>query len=34
VDNVSFTLTAIPEPGVAGLLALGGGLLALKRRRR
>jgi hypothetical protein len=34
VDNVSFTLTVVPEPGVASLLALGGGLLALKRRRR
>jgi hypothetical protein len=33
VDNVNFTLS-IPEPGVAGLLALGGGLLALNRRRR
>ena len=34
VDNVSFTLTVVPEPGAASLLALGGGLLALKRRRR
>ena len=34
VDNVSFTLSVVPEPGVAGLLALGGGLLALNRRRR
>jgi hypothetical protein len=32
VDNVNFALS-IPEPGVAGLLALGGGLLALNRRR-
>jgi len=34
VDNVSFTLSAVPEPGMAGLLAVGGGLLALNRRRR
>ena len=34
VDNVSFTLTVVPEPGAAGLLALGGGLLVLTRRRR
>jgi hypothetical protein len=33
VDNVNF-LIEVPEPGMAGLFALGGGLLALVRRRR
>jgi len=33
VDNVNISIV-VPEPGVTGLLALGGGLLALARRRR
>ena len=33
VDNVNI-LIEVPEPGLAGLFALGGGLLALVRRRR
>jgi hypothetical protein len=34
VDNVNFSITTVPEPGVGALFALGGGLLALRRRRR
>ena len=34
VDNVNISITAVPEPGVGALFALGGGLLALRRRRR
>ena len=34
VDNVNISLNVIPEPGVGALFALGGGLLALRRRRR
>jgi len=34
VDNVNISLIAVPEPGVGALFALGGGLLALSRRRR
>jgi len=34
VDNVSFSINAVPEPGTAGLLGLGAGLFALMRRRR
>jgi len=33
VDNVNITMSVVPEPGMASLLALGGGLLALRRRR-
>jgi hypothetical protein len=33
VDNVNIFID-VPEPGPAGLFALGGGLLALARRRR
>lgn len=33
VDNLNIVI-GVPEPGVAGLFALGGGLLALTRRRR
>ena len=34
VDNVNISINVVPEPGVAGLFALAGGLLALVRRRR
>jgi hypothetical protein len=34
VDNVNIGISVIPEPGVGALFALGGGLLALRRRRR
>jgi hypothetical protein len=34
VDNVNISINPVPEPGAAGLFALGGGLLALARRRR
>jgi hypothetical protein len=33
VDNVNITMSIVPEPGLASLLALGGGLFALRRRR-
>ncbi len=34
VDNINFSISLVPEPGVMTLLALGGGLAALNRRRR
>src|ERR1043166_2806072 len=34
VDNVNISIGQVPEPGAAGLFALGGGLLALARRAR
>lgn len=34
VDNVSFSIGAVPEPGTAGLLGLGAGIFALLRKRR
>jgi len=34
VDNVNVSLNPVPEPGAIGLFGLGGGLLALVRRRR
>jgi hypothetical protein len=34
VDNVSFSISLVPEPGTAGLLALGAGIFALMRRCR
>jgi hypothetical protein len=34
VDNVSFSISLVPEPGTAGLLGLGAGIFALMRRRR
>jgi len=35
VDNVQVSISLVPEPGLAGLFALGGvGLLAMARRRR
>ena len=34
MDNINFSISVVPEPGVLGLLALGGGLVALARRRR
>lgn len=33
VDNVSFSISVVPEPGTMTLLLLGGGLAALARRR-
>lgn len=34
MDNINFTINAVPEPTSVALLALGGGLVALARRRR
>jgi hypothetical protein len=34
VDNVNITMNVVPEPGLASLLALGGGVFALRRKRR
>jgi hypothetical protein len=34
VDNVNISISVVPEPSVAGLVGLGGGLLTLARRRR
>lgn len=34
MDNVNVSVSVVPEPGSLALLALGGGLLALARRRR
>jgi len=34
MDNISFTIDAVPEPSSVALLALGGGLALLGRRRR
>ena len=34
VDNVSFSIGMVPEPGTAALLGLGAGIFALTRRRR
>lgn len=34
MDNITFTIDAVPEPSSVALLALGGGLALLGRRRR
>jgi hypothetical protein len=34
MDNLNISVSVVPEPGTVALLTLGGGLLALARRRR